>query len=54
MAATLGGVGFAARALRATTIAHASGNTELWWRAFEALGGGLLVLTGGVFAYASF
>jgi nickel/cobalt exporter len=54
MAATLGGVGWTARALRSTTIAHASGNAELWWRAFEALGGGLLLLTGGVFAYASF
>jgi nickel/cobalt exporter len=54
MAATLGGVGYAARALRSTTMAQVSGNGELWWRAFEALGGGLLVLTGGVFAYASF
>jgi ABC-type nickel/cobalt efflux system permease component RcnA len=54
MAATLGGVGFAARALRSTTMAQISGNGELWWRAFEALGGGLLVLTGGVFAYATF
>jgi nickel/cobalt exporter len=54
MAATLGGVGWTARALRATTMAHASSNTELWWRAFEALGGSLLLLTGGVFAYASF
>lgn len=54
MAATLGGVGYAARTLRSTTMAHVSGNAEKWWRAFEALGGALLVLTGGVFAYASF
>jgi nickel/cobalt exporter len=53
MAATLGGVGYAARALRSTTMAHVSGKSELWWRAFEALGGLLLVLTGGVFAYAT-
>src|SRR6185436_18312603 len=54
MAATLGGVGLTARALRATTLKHASHNAELWWRAFEALGGGLLLLIGAVFAYASF
>jgi len=33
MAATLGGVGWSARALRATTLKHASSNVELWWRA---------------------
>ena len=54
MAATLGGVGWTARALRGAAVARASNNVELWWRAFEALGGGLLLLTGGVFAYASF
>jgi nickel/cobalt exporter len=54
MAATLGGVGYAARALRSATMGQVSGNGELWWRAFEAFGGALLVLTGGVFAYASF
>ena len=54
MAATLGGVGWTARVLRSATVARAPNNIELWWRAFEALGGGLLVLTGCVFAYASF
>ena len=54
MAATLGGVGWTARALRGAAVARASNNIELWWRAFEALGGGLLLLTGGIFAYASF
>jgi ABC-type nickel/cobalt efflux system permease component RcnA len=54
MAATLGAVGWSMRAFKSTTLAHVSTNTELWWRAFEALGGCLLLLTGAVFAYASF